>query len=198
MNRSQGTILWVGLGVVGLNLIKSWATVKSVVSLTPAEQQARTATESSASSYLDLSNLTGSGSTVSSATPSNSAGQAQQAVAWARTQIGKPYQYGATGPNSYDCSGLTQAAYKSVGVSIPRTTEEQILIGTAVSRANLVIGDLVFPDIGHVQLYSGNGNIVEAAHTGTNVREVPIWGFSAARRVVAANRTVSPLNANGL
>ena len=105
------------------------------------------------------------------------------AVVWARTQIGKPYQYAATGPNSYDCSGLVQKAYSMVGISLPRTTYQQILVGTPIAKANLRIGDLVFPDPGHVQLYSGNGNIIEAPHTGTNVREVAMWGFMAARRV---------------
>ena len=116
------------------------------------------------------------------------------AVVWARTQIGKPYQFGATGPNAYDCSGLVQKAYAAVGISLPRTTYQQILVGSPVAKADLHVGDLVFPDIGHVQLYSGNGNVVEAPHTGTNVREVPMWGFMAARRVsnFSGGNNVSP------
>ena len=111
-------------------------------------------------------------------------GSAEKVVAFARSKIGIAYQYGGTGNPGYDCSGLTQAAYKSIGVSIPRTTEEQVLVGTGVAKANLQLGDLVFPDIGHVQIYSGGGKIIEAAHTGTTVREVPMWGFMAARRVL--------------
>ena len=106
------------------------------------------------------------------------------AVTFARAQIGKPYVWGATGPNGFDCSGLVVAAYKSQGMSLTRTTYTQVLQGKAVAQKDLQIGDLVFPDAGHVQLYSGNGMIVEAPHTGANVREVKMWGFWRARRVV--------------
>lgn len=105
------------------------------------------------------------------------------ALAFARAQIGKPYKWGATGPASYDCSGLTQAAYKSVGISIGRTTTQQVFAGKAVSKSDLRPGDLVFPHPGHVQMYSGNGNIVEAPHTGEDVMERAMWGFWTARRI---------------
>lgn len=113
------------------------------------------------------------------------------AVAFARAQIGKPYKWGATGPSSFDCSGLVQQAYKSVGISLPRTTAGMVLIGSPVSKKNLQIGDLVFPDPGHVQLYSGNGNVVEAPRTGEKVREVKMWGFFTARRIPTSTGTVS-------
>lgn len=109
---------------------------------------------------------------------------ANSAVAWARSQIGKPYKWGATGPNAFDCSGLVQQAYKHAGINLPRTTQQMIFSGHRVSKKDLQIGDLVFPDPGHVQLYSGNGNIIESPHTGLNVREVKMWGFMTARRVV--------------
>lgn len=95
------------------------------------------------------------------------------AVAFAKKQLGKPYQYGATGPGSYDCSGLTQAAYASVGVSIPRTSQQQWGQGQSVSAAALQPGDLVFyyssTAPSHVAMYIGNGQIIEALKTGTNV-----------------------------
>ena len=112
--------------------------------------------------------------------------QADTAIAFARAQLGKPYVWGATGPNSYDCSGLVQAAYQAAGVSLPRVTQAMILSGTPVARNALVPGDLVFPDIGHVQIYTNNGNVIEAPSAGKVVREVAMWGFMAARRVVAA------------
>lgn len=108
-----------------------------------------------------------------------------QVLTFARSQIGKPYVFGATGPNAYDCSGLAQAAYKSAGISISRTTYTQILDGIAsVTQDQLQPGDLVFPDPGHVQIYSGSGNVIEAPHSGANVREVSMWGFWRARRIV--------------
>jgi cell wall-associated NlpC family hydrolase len=98
---------------------------------------------------------------------------ASGAVAFAKKQLGKPYQYGATGPGSYDCSGLTQAAYASVGVSIPRTSQQQWGQGQSVSAAALQPGDLVFyyssTAPSHVAMYIGNGQIIEALKTGTNV-----------------------------
>jgi|SRR5215831_7723077 len=143
---------------------------------------------------------------VHGSSPSGSAGGStgsavgQAAVAFARSQIGKPYKWGATGPNAYDCSGLVQASYKAAGISIPRTTQQMLLIGTPVSKTDLQIGDLVFPDPTHVQLYSGGGNIIESPHSGLNVREVAMWGFMTARRVISAgnpNSTAPGLNPGG-
>ncbi|WP_308402019.1 NlpC/P60 family protein [Streptomyces sp. RKAG293] len=95
-------------------------------------------------------------------------GRAAQAISFALAQRGKAYVSGATGPNSYDCSGLTQAAYRSAGISISRTTYTQINDGTRVSQSELRPGDLVFfySGISHVAIYLGNGEIVHAPHPG--------------------------------
>lgn len=123
----------------------------------------------------------GSGS--SGDTSSSSAALGAKAVEFARAQLGKPYVWGATGPNSYDCSGLTQAAWKAAGVAIPRTTWDQVKIGSQVATANLQPGDLVFfySDISHVGLYIGDGQMIHAPHSGANVEiapitEMPIYG----------------------
>jgi uncharacterized protein YycO len=121
---------------------------------------------------------------------------AATAIAFARAQIGKPYGWGATGPDKYDCSGLVQAAYAAAGISLPRTTFLQITKGTAVAKADLAPGDLVFPDVGHVQIYTGNGNIVESPKMGDVVRERPMWGFSAARRIVPPTGATSGTTAS--
>ncbi len=113
--------------------------------------------------------------------------QASVAIAYARAQIGKWYQFGATGPDTFDCSGLTVKAYEAAGVKIGRTTYQQIFNGRSVSKSELRPGDLVFPDPDHVSLYVGGGTVIEAPHTGAQVREVPMWGFWAARRVVTDN-----------
>ncbi|MEW2619560.1 NlpC/P60 family protein [Streptomyces sp. NPDC048106] len=100
-------------------------------------------------------------------------GRAASAFAAAQAQIGKPYVYGATGPSSFDCSGLTSYAYAQAGVSIPRTSQEQANIGTRIySQSQLKVGDLVFfySDIHHVGLYAGNGQVLHAPHTGASVR----------------------------
>jgi cell wall-associated NlpC family hydrolase len=100
-------------------------------------------------------------------------GRAAAAFAAAQNQLGKPYVYGATGPSSFDCSGLTSYAYAQAGVSIPRTSEAQATIGTRIySQSDLKVGDLVFfyGDLHHVGLYAGNGQVLHAPHTGAVVR----------------------------
>ncbi|WP_329175449.1 C40 family peptidase [Streptomyces sp. NBC_01477] len=102
--------------------------------------------------------------------------RAAQAVAFAYRALGLPYVWGATGPNAYDCSGLTQAAWRSAGVSLPRTTYTQINAGTRVSRSELQPGDLVFfySGVSHVGLYIGGGDMIHAPHPGSPVRIAPI------------------------
>ncbi|MGW7824017.1 NlpC/P60 family protein [Streptomyces puniciscabiei] len=100
-------------------------------------------------------------------------GRAAAAFAAAQSVIGSPYVYGASGPSSFDCSGLTSWAYAQAGVSIPRTSESQATIGTRIyDQSQLKVGDLVFfyGDIHHVGLYAGNGQVLHAPHTGAVVR----------------------------
>lgn len=124
---------------------------------------------------------TGSGS--GSDSGSSASTKAEKVLAFARAQIGKPYVWGATGPSSYDCSGLTQAAWKAAGVDIPRTTWDQVNVGTRIATADLQPGDLVFfyDDISHVGIYKGDGMMIHAPKPGANVREesiyyMPIYG----------------------
>ena len=105
----------------------------------------------------------------------NSAAASQRAaaaLAAAESVIGSPYVWGATGPSSFDCSGLTSWAYAQAGISIPRTSQEQATIGTRLTMSELKPGDLVFfyGDIHHVGLYAGNGMVLHAPHTGASVR----------------------------
>ena len=108
--------------------------------------------------------------------PGSSAASASQrasvALNAARTKVGSPYVWGATGPNSFDCSGLTSWAYSQAGVSLPRTSQAQANAGTRLSQSQLAPGDLVFfySDLHHVGLYAGNGQILHAPRPGTNVR----------------------------
>ncbi|MFD5568077.1 C40 family peptidase [Streptomyces cadmiisoli] len=114
--------------------------------------------------------------------------KAERALAFARAQIGKPYVWGATGPDSYDCSGLTLGAWKAAGVSLPRTTYDQVNAGTTVSLAAAQPGDLVFfyDDVTHVGIYIGNGMMIHAPKPGTYVREESIYydGESSIHSVV--------------
>ncbi|MFF7977943.1 NlpC/P60 family protein [Streptomyces sp. NPDC007901] len=110
------------------------------------------------------------------------------AVSYAYAKLGSPYVWGATGPDAFDCSGLAQAAYRSAGVSIPRTTYAQINAGRRVSRSELQPGDLVFfySGISHVGIYIGNGQMIHAPNPSAPVRIAPIdeMPFAGATRVV--------------
>ncbi|MET9321178.1 NlpC/P60 family protein [Streptomyces sp. NPDC003038] len=108
--------------------------------------------------------------------PPTDGSRAARAVAFAHGAVGKPYVWGATGPGSFDCSGLTQAAWRAGGVALPRTTYTQINSGRRVSRDQLAPGDLVFfySGITHVGLYIGNGQMIHAPRPGSTVRVAPI------------------------
>ncbi|GII55450.1 hypothetical protein Pth03_38390 [Planotetraspora thailandica] len=109
-------------------------------------------------------------------------GNALAALQFAYKQVGKPYRYGGTGPDSWDCSGLTQAAWAAAGVSLPRTTYEQWSWGASrrVSINSLQPGDLLFhPGIGHVGIYAGDGKVVHAPQTGDVVKVVTLAGYGS-------------------
>ncbi|MEV5121544.1 NlpC/P60 family protein [Streptomyces decoyicus] len=123
------------------------------------------------------------GGTDDGSTGGSSSAKAEKALAFARAQMGKPYVWGATGPSSYDCSGLTKAAWKAAGVDLPRTTWDQVKVGQRIATKDLKPGDLVFfyDDISHVGMYIGDGKMIHAPHPGANVREesiyyMPIYG----------------------
>ncbi|MFD7387393.1 NlpC/P60 family protein [Streptomyces sp. NPDC059852] len=133
-----------------------------------------------------------SGDRTALAAPGSAAAQAPNAraaaaVSYAYTKLGSPYVWGATGPNAFDCSGLTQAAYRAAGVSLPRTTYSQIGAGRRVSRSELLPGDLVFfySGISHVGLYIGNGQMIHAPNPSAPVRVAPVdeMPFAGATRV---------------
>jgi cell wall-associated NlpC family hydrolase len=122
----------------------------------------------------------------------------QTVIAYAVAQLGKPYIWGGTGPTGYDCSGLVMMAYRAAGISIPRTTFQQVLVGTPVYGMNqLQPGDLLFTagsdgtptDPGHVGMYIGSGLVIEAPQTGEPTMITPLAGYwqqntVAIRRIV--------------
>ncbi|MEV6005607.1 C40 family peptidase [Streptomyces sp. NPDC051976] len=112
-------------------------------------------------------------SSTTSAAPSSATGSAAKLISFLKSQLGKPYVYGATGPDSYDCSGLTQVAFQTVGVSLPRTSQEQSTVGTPVSISNLQPGDLIFwggeGSAYHVGVFIGDGQYLDAANPSTPV-----------------------------
>lgn len=101
------------------------------------------------------------------------ANKGSQVVNYAYKFLGKPYVYGASGPNAFDCSGLTQYVYNKFGIDISRTTYTQVGQGTKVKKSDLKAGDLVFfnteGSISHVGIYVGNGEFIHAPRTGKPV-----------------------------
>ena len=102
--------------------------------------------------------------------------RAALAVAAARSALGSPYMWGATGPHAFDCSGLMQWAYARAGVALPRTSQEQMNAGRHVPLSRIRPGDLVIyrSDASHVAMYVGNGEVVHAPYPGARVRYDPV------------------------
>lgn len=129
-------------------------------------------------------------------------------VAQALTELGKPYIYGAEGPSAFDCSGLVQNVANAVGLKVPRVSSEQYGAGTHITFDQLQPGDLVFsewtgddvPHHGHVAIYAGGGQIIEAPHPGAVVHQVPldadylshVDGYTRITGVGSASGTAAP------
>ncbi|MEU6223834.1 NlpC/P60 family protein [Streptomyces sp. NPDC047042] len=117
------------------------------------------------------------GTSSSSATYSGPAsGRARVVIDFLYAQLGKPYEWGSTGPNSYDCSGLTGAAWRAAGVSLPRTVQEQYSAGRQVARSDLQPGDIIYwyNSSQHNGVYIGDGKAIHAPRTGKNIEITPL------------------------
>ncbi|MER6918994.1 C40 family peptidase [Streptomyces spiralis] len=126
-----------------------------------------------------LSASTGSGVSASVSTSTSTAtGSAAAVISFVKAQIGKSYVMGATGPSAYDCSGLVQAAFKQVGISLPRVSQDQSTAGTQVSLSNLQPGDILYwggaGSAYHVAVYVGDGMFVGAQNPSTGIVEKPL------------------------
>ncbi len=135
-----------------------------------ARQQAENSTAAAATTG-SAAGATNSTNTTDTPTDTGGSSKGAQVLSFAKAQIGKPYVFAAEGPGSYDCSGLTLAAWRTVGVSLPRISWDQIRVGRSVSRSQLQAGDLVFfySNRSHVGIYAGNGMIIHAPRPGKSV-----------------------------
>ncbi|MFE9039780.1 C40 family peptidase [Streptomyces sp. NPDC012421] len=129
----------------------------------------------SSSSDSGSSNDSGSSSASDSSSTQAPSGTAASIVAFARAQVGDAYVTGGTGPNSWDCSGLVQAAYAAAGIDLPRISYQQSSMGTSVSLGNLQPGDILYwgsrSGSYHVAIYVGGGKYVGAQNSSTGVVE---------------------------
>jgi cell wall-associated NlpC family hydrolase len=103
-------------------------------------------------------------------------GRAAAALAAARSALGRPYVWGASGPSGFDCSGLMQWSYAHAGIHLPRTSQEQRFAGRQIPLSQARPGDLVVyrSDASHVAMYAGHGQVIHAPHPGAPVRYDPV------------------------
>ncbi|MBQ1094942.1 C40 family peptidase [Streptomyces sp. b94] len=139
-----------------------------------AERASRSAERATLSASADTGSSDSSGSSAGSSTSTSTAtGSAAAVVAFVQSQVGDAYVSGGTGPNSWDCSGLVQAAFKSVGVDLPRVSQSQSTAGTQVGLSNLQPGDILYwggaGSAYHVGVYVGDGMFVGAQNSSTGV-----------------------------
>ncbi|HWG23811.1 C40 family peptidase [Actinospica sp.] len=145
--------------------LSATAQAKSVISTLSAAQQQTI--------------VSGGGSTSNTVTAVAPNSRAAIAVAYAKSKLGDEYVYAASGPSTFDCSGLTMEAWAAAGVSLPHNAAEQMSVTTSVSESSAEPGDLVFffdsPGyVGHVGIYIGDGMVIDAPHTGATVREISL------------------------
>ncbi|NEC34361.1 C40 family peptidase [Streptomyces rubrogriseus] len=140
-----------------------------------AERASRAAERTTLSASSDTGSSTGSSTGTSTSTAT---GSAAAVVSFVQAQVGKAYVSGATGPSAYDCSGLVQAAFKQVGISLPRVSQAQSTAGTQVGLDNLQPGDILYwggaGSAYHVGVYVGGGMFVGAQNSSTGVVEKPL------------------------
>ncbi|MEV5869889.1 C40 family peptidase [Streptomyces tendae] len=143
-----------------------------------AERASRAAERTTLSASSDTGSSTGTSSSNSSTGTSTATGSAAAVVSFVQAQVGKAYVSGATGPSAYDCSGLVQAAFKQVGISLPRVSQAQSTAGTQVGLDNLQPGDILYwggaGSAYHVGVYVGGGMFVGAQNSSTGVVEKPL------------------------
>lgn len=116
--------------------------------------------------------------TLSAPSTSTATGSTATLLAFLKAQLGKAYVLGSTGPSSYDCSGLTQAAFRQIGVDLPRVSQDQSTTGTQVGLDNLQVGDILYwgsaGSAYHVGVYVGDGNFIGAQNSSTGIVERPL------------------------
>ena len=176
-----------------LNLRKGAGTSYSVITTLDKGIAVTVHSSSNGWSKVSVNGMTGyvSSSYLSSTKPSNSSSSTDSSTSskvdkvlnFASQQLGKPYVWGAQGPNSFDCSGLTYYVYKNAaGITLPRTSVEQSKYGTTVSKSNLKAGDLIFFDtsgpndggVSHVGIYVGNGQMIHASSSQKKIVKVSV------------------------
>ncbi|USQ82863.1 C40 family peptidase [Streptomyces phaeoluteigriseus] len=158
------------------------AAAKKAEAKKKAEEARKAAAEAAVSRSTERTTL--STATTASAPASGSVGTV---ISFLRAQVGDAYVMGATGPNAWDCSSLVQAAFKQVGVDLPRVSQDQSMVGTDVSLSNLQVGDILYwggkGSAYHVGVYIGDGQYLDAANPSKGVVIQDLSGYPASGAV---------------
>lgn len=169
---------------------KDLAAAKKAEAKKKAEEARRAAAEAAASRSEERGTLSASASASESTSTSVStpaSGSVGTVISFLKAQLGDAYVMGATGPNAWDCSSLVQAAFKQVGVDLPRVSQDQSMVGTDVSLSNLQVGDILYwggkGSAYHVGVYIGDGQYLDAANPSKGVVVQDLSGYPASGAV---------------
>lgn len=185
----------IGWGLVGIG---TWVTVCGYLGLDPLKTIVKIIQNPSQAAAIMRS-----GTPLGNSTNANASGSLGAAVvSFAASKIGQPYKFGGHADGGWDCSGLTMAAYATVGIKLPHSALAQMFIGAKISKkTDLQMGDLIFPSTAavvlgdHVQIFAGmNGStieIIEAPQPGTPVRKRAAWGLPSGNSI-RATRPLAP------
>ncbi len=163
---------------------KDLAEAKKAEARKQAAEDARKAAAERAARSAERATLSASSNTTVSAPAS---GSVATVISFLKAQLGDAYVLGATGPNAWDCSSLVQAAFRQVGVDLPRVSQDQSTRGTEVSLSNLQVGDILYwgakGSAYHVAVYVGNGQYLDAANPSKGVVIQDLSGYPASGAV---------------
>jgi cell wall-associated NlpC family hydrolase len=162
---------------------KDLAAAKKAEAKKKAEEARKAAAEAAVSRSSERSTL----STASTTASAPASGSVATVIAFLKAQVGDAYVMGATGPNAWDCSSLVQAAFKQVGVDLPRVSQDQSMAGTDVSLSDVQVGDILYwggkGSAYHVGVYIGDGQYLDAANPSKGVVIQDLSGYPASGAV---------------
>ncbi|MEU8650858.1 C40 family peptidase [Streptomyces sp. NPDC048737] len=165
---------------------KDLAAAKKAEAKKKAEEARKAAAEAAVSRSSERTALA-TATTTSTTASAPASGSVATVVSFLRAQVGDAYVMGATGPNAWDCSSLVQAAFRQVGVDLPRVSQDQSMAGTDVSLSNLQVGDILYwggkGSAYHVGVYIGDGQYLDAANPSKGVVIQDLSGYPASGAV---------------
>ncbi len=152
-----------------------------------AAEEARKAAAERASRDAERTVLTTTSASTATTASAPASGSVGSVISFLKAQVGDAYVMGATGPNAWDCSSLVQAAFKQVGVDLPRVSQDQSMVGTDIPLSQIQVGDILYwggkGSAYHVGVYIGDGQYLDAANSAKGVVIQDLSGYPASGAV---------------